>query len=334
VTDALASGAAPERPGRRRRVGVRCLVALAIVLSGAIAGSAGAFGGTRRACAASGAHVPIVIDFGTVTSPPGPDRVQWLCVAVGPGATGSDVLAAASAQLHWPAPRYNSIGLLCAIGGYPSAPACADRSGSHFLYWSYWRGTASGWTYQSAGPATLRPSSCESKSGCAVEGWRFVDGADASATGLPKPRGPSNPAAICPPVATTTPATSPAPPGTGTTHTPTAPAIPGGASTPGGPTTTGRRSTTGGASTTTPAGHGSARHGGGHAATTSTTAPRHRAQVALGPVQAAAGRSATATAHPSGGGGHRNAAVGLGIGIMAVLAVLAVGFVQTRRTHP
>lgn len=333
MTDALASGAAPERPGRRRRVGARCLVALAIVLSGAIAGSTGAFGGAGSACAAPGAHVPIVIDFGTVTSPPGPDPVRTLCVAVGPGASGSDVLAAASAQLHWPAPRYNSIGLLCAIGGYPSAPACADRSGSHFLYWSYWRGTASGWTYQSAGPATLRPSSCESTSGCAVEGWRFVDAADASATGLPKPRGPSNPAAICPPVATTTPATSPAPPGAGT-HTPTAPVVPGGASTPGAPTTTGRRSTTGGASTTTPAGHVAARHGGGHATTTSTSAPGHRAQVALGPVQAAAGRGATPTAHPSGSGGHRNPAVGLGIGIVAVLAVLAVGFVQTRRIHP
>ena len=334
MTDAPASGTAPERPGRRRRVGVRCLVALAIVLSGAIAGSTGAFGGARSACAASGAHVPIVIDFGTVTSPPGPDSVRTLCVAVGPGASGSDVLAAASAQLHWPAPRYNSIGLLCAIGGYPSAPACADRSGSHFLYWSYWRGNESGWTYQSAGPATLRPPSCDSKGGCTVEGWRFVDGADASATGLPKPRGPSNPAAICPPSATTTPATSPAHPGSGTTHTPQAPAVPGGASTPGAPTTTVRRSTTGGASTTTAAGHVAARHRGGHATTTSTTAPRHRAQVALGPVQAAAGRTAAPTARPSGGGGHRNAAVGLGIGIMAVLAVLAVGFVQTRRTHP
>jgi hypothetical protein len=303
VTDALVSGAATERPDRRRRLGARCLVALAIVLSGAIAGSTGAFGGARRACAASGNHVPIVIDFGTVSSPAGPGT-----------------------------PRYNSIGLLCAIGGYPSAPACADRSGSHFLYWSYWRGTASGWTYQSAGPATLRPSSCDSKGGCTVEGWRFVDGADASASGLPKPRGPSDPAAICPPVATTTPATPPTPPGTGATHTPSAPAVPGGASTPAAPTTA-RRGATGATSTTTPAGHAPARHGGGHAST-STTAPRHRAQVALGAAQAAAGRTAAPTAHPSGGGKHRNAAVGLGIGIIAVLAVLAAGFVQTRRTHP
>ena len=166
-----------------------------------------------------------------------------------------------------------------------------------------------------------------------MEGWRFVDGADASASGLPKPRGPSDPAAICPPVATTTPATSPAPPGTGSTHTPTAPAVPGGASTPGAPATTARHGTTGATSTTAPARHAPARHRGA-AAGTSTTAPRHRAQVALGPVQPAAGRTAAPAAHPSGGGGHRNAAVGLGIGIMAVLAVLAVGFVQTRRTHP
>ena len=332
MTDALASGAAPERPGHRRRVGARRLVALAIVLSGAVAGSTAAFGGAPGVCAGSGDQVPIVIDFGTVSSPAGPGTVRTVCVPVGSRATGSDVLAAASAQLGWPAPRYNSIGLLCAIGGYPDAPACADRSGSHFLYWSYWKGTAAGWTYQSAGPATLRPTPC-GKSGAMVEGWRFVDGADTSASGLPKPRGPSDPAALCPPVATTNPPTSPARPGTGTTHTPTAPAVPGDASTPGAPATTGRRGTSAATSTTTPAGHAPARHHGARAGT-STTSPRRRAQVALGPVHVAARRAAAPTAHPSGGGGHRNAAVGLGIGITAVLAVLAVGFVQTRRTRP
>jgi hypothetical protein len=326
------TGAAPERRARRRRAGTRGLLVLAAVLVGTVASAPGAATAAGSSCAGSAGRVPLVVDFGTVSAGPGALGVVTLCVPVGSRATGSDVLAAASAQLGWPSPRYNSVGLLCAIGDYPRAPACADRDGSHFLYWSYWRGTPAGWTYQSAGPATVRPSQCGPRARCTVEGWRFVDGADTTAAGLPQPQGPSDPNAIPGPTASTpTPATPPAAVSPGPAQGPAA----AGPSTPAGSGTTAPASRGGRAATptTTPATHPAARHGAHHTAPSTTAPDEGRRAAALGPIHEAVGQAPIPTAH-TGTTGHRNAAVGLGIGVAAIVALVAVGFLRTRRAHP
>ena len=179
------------------------------------------------ACAAgSEDHVALVIDFGTVTAVPDAPRGMIIeCVAVAPGATGLDVLRshAASTGLGL---RMGRSGLVCGIDAYPAATeGCATRVGDHYLYWSYWRGEASGWTYQNIGPGDHRVSSTR------VEGWRFVDaGLPGVGDGLAPPRniaGRSSPATgasniasnICVPAAPV----APPPPG----QTPSRPSAPG-----------------------------------------------------------------------------------------------------------
>ncbi len=338
MTDALASGAAPERPGRRRRLGARCLVALAIVLSGTIAGSSGAFGGAPgSACAASGAHVPIVIDFGTVTSPAGPDRVRTAVRRRRP-----------RCQRERRARRRLRSSLAGRRPATTHRASCAPSAGTRRARLRRpqrlplprtgptGKARRSGWTYQSAGPATLRPTSvregrrrgrglalrrrCRRLRERAPQAARPVRPGGRSAgrsppPPRPPPRRPRAPAPRTPRprrrsrVAHPTPARPP--PRRGAPAPPAAPP---------------RRR---------PPAHvdGAARR-----------RPRqhlHHARPAIGrrsPSARCRRRPArTGTAPPRtrpAVAGHRNAAVGLGIGIMAVLAVLAVGFVQTRRTHP
>ncbi|MFC1429710.1 SCO2322 family protein [Streptacidiphilus sp. N1-3] len=59
----------------------------------------------------------------------------------------------------------------------------APASASSYRYWSFWEGTGSGWTYQSAGPNTYRPADGS------VDGWRFGVSAD-SADGVQPGRVP------------------------------------------------------------------------------------------------------------------------------------------------
>lgn len=142
-------------------------------------------GQVRHACAASQVQIAVVVDFGTGRS------VSAACVGGGTRDNGATVLAARASQLATTPPRFDSSGLLCAIDGYPSE-GCGARTGSHYAYWSYWHGDASGWTYSNVGPAgsRARPGT--------VEGWRF-EPAGAGNPSDPPPRGSPDAAATCQP---------------------------------------------------------------------------------------------------------------------------------------
>ena len=65
------------------------------------------------------------------------------------------------------------------------APASADS----YRYWSFWKGTGSGWAYQESGPNTYVPADGS------VDGWRF--GVSPDSTDAEKPRSAPDFAAIC-----------------------------------------------------------------------------------------------------------------------------------------
>lgn len=153
--------------------------------------------------AAGELRIGIVVDVGTEADAPGGSDVA--CVVVPAGSTSADVLVAWSASRGRPL-RYAPSGLLCGVGGYP-ATGCGEPSPEGYRYWSYWEGSAAGWSYSSGNPH-VRPAREDR-----VEGWRFQAASGTGADDEP-PRGPSS--AVCPPVSpppptsTTAPAPSPA----------------------------------------------------------------------------------------------------------------------------
>jgi hypothetical protein len=88
------------------------------------------------------------------------------CVIVPTRSTGADVLIAAYGPggVRSDDPRRGP-GFVCAIGGHPAAPECADVGQ---WYWSYWQGGPDGWTYARIGAFGNRLTAS-----CVVEGWRF-----------------------------------------------------------------------------------------------------------------------------------------------------------------
>ncbi len=193
----------------RRVGGVGAVLVVWGALSVAFAGQSGwqSLVGSGCAAASGVSHAGLVVDFGTVSSVPGAPTptVQSTCVAFSNSdELGTDVLTAAGYDL-----RFNSVGLLCAIDGYP-ATGCGAASSSGYQYWSYWHGGSS-WTYAVTGPAGYRVSNG------GVEGWRFVEGGDSAAEGAPRPssKGP------CPTASTTSTSTTRATaPGSGSSSPP------------------------------------------------------------------------------------------------------------------
>jgi len=179
-------------------------IALGLAVGGAVWVPAGASPALSCAAGAEGSvSVAVVIDTGTTASSPG--GVSTTCVDVDPGARGTDVLDARARRLGRPLPRYDSTGLLCAIDGFPET-GCGDASGSDYLYWSYWAGSAGRWYYSNLGPGARVMQSG------AVEGWRFLQG-----NGRTTDQAPRSAAAPCPTTTTTPPVAvgpAPAPPTT------------------------------------------------------------------------------------------------------------------------
>lgn len=143
--------------------------------------------GLRETCAsATGAQtVAVVVDFGDVTGQgTQPAGVVTRCVDWSSGFRGADALRDAGFAL-----RFHQSGLLCAIDGYP-ATGCGERTGSRYVYWSYWKATggADSWTYAVTGAATKVNSG-------GTEGWRLVEGA--GSPNDPQPRAPASHDATC-----------------------------------------------------------------------------------------------------------------------------------------
>jgi hypothetical protein len=203
---------------------VRTLVELlgGVVLVAALPGAA-------PAAAAGSALVAVVIDFGT-----GGPATTVTCVDLSgsPGASDADAVAAAMAARHLPGPGFNSSGLLCQIGGYPSS--CVGRQQDPpYSYWAYFQGSAAGWSYANVGPAS------HAATPLSTVGFRY----EAQGTGGPSdpaPAASADPAVDCPvalaPASTTT--TAP-------------PASLGAASRSGSTTTTAALGTTASTTTTT-----------------------------------------------------------------------------------
>lgn len=133
-------------------------------------------GPTTAAAAAGRIDVAVAIDFGSGRRDP-----VVTCVTLPAGSSGSAALAAALAKLRLAQATYADSGLLCSIGGWPKAGECGRRDAAGYHYWSYFHGSASGWTYASNGPAANRASEAS------AEGWRFQD-AGTGRPGDPAPR--------------------------------------------------------------------------------------------------------------------------------------------------
>lgn len=145
-------------------------------------------------------RVGIVIDFGILATEQGaPSTPSRSCAAVDERANGFTILHVGGHFF-----TLNGSGLLCSIDGYPDAGECGERVNSHYRYWAYFLGDASGWNYSKfVGPGSFHPT------GPGVQGWHFVEGAGGPSD--PPPNGPSDPNVTCPPPTTAPPATAPAP---------------------------------------------------------------------------------------------------------------------------
>jgi hypothetical protein len=189
--------------------------------------------------AADSVYVAFVVDFGQGSGSP---QVVSGCVKVPSGQNGYAALADFAQQLNWPAPSYNSAGLLCTIDGY-GASVCGQVVGSGYNYWSYWHGDSGTWAYSSTGASRTMQTG-------EVEGWRFQNPGSGNPSD-PAPAAGASFSSICtsaaiaaltpPTSATTTPAGAPTGPDPAGSPSPT---LPGGTNLPGG--------TDGGAATTTP----------------------------------------------------------------------------------
>ena len=181
-----------------RRFGRSALLVAAGTAALALAGPFALRPFTDVAGAAGRVTVACVIDFGGSMT----NQVVG-CVSVPASSSKYDALSAFVAQSHLALPTYASSGLLCSINTIP-ASGCGQVTGGGYVYWSYFTGAESGWTYASTGAfGTVTPGD--------VEGWRFQD----PGTGHPNdpaPRTTSSFSALCPssappPTTTTTPTT-------------------------------------------------------------------------------------------------------------------------------
>jgi hypothetical protein len=152
---------------------------------------------TDVAGAAGDVTVAFVLDFGAPSL-----RLVVGCVSVPASDNRYQALAAFTAQEGLASPTYAPSGLLCSINGVPSS-GCGQVVSGGYVYWSYFTGSATGWTYASTGAfGTVTPND--------VEGWRFQD----PGTGRPSdpaPRFTGQFRAICPPTPPTTTTTTAAP---------------------------------------------------------------------------------------------------------------------------
>ena len=344
------SGPEPGLPARAR---ARALVASAAVACAAVAGSTAAgatttagvtsHGSTARqassgssACAADGTqHVAVVIDFGDVASIAGsPGGVGVVCLPLARHESSTAALFAASAQLGWPAVRSDG-GFICAIDGYPRT-GCAVRQGARYIYWSYWKGSPSGWNFSNVG-------SDGSRAACGtVEGWRFIDSASAAAADATPPRAPSDASqiygaslgAMCPSASTPTSAGGVTAPtgGAGSSDPPPSslaaplPIAPG----PGSPTTALGSGSSPSASTPTPRHPADGSKGAGRPTSTSTDAATGdgTTHTTTGRALLAASRQPRSTV---GGHAQRSSLAGLAVGIAAIACLVIAGGVQARR---
>ena len=187
-----------------------------------VAGAAGAAGDVS---------VAFVLDFGGT-----PATLVSGCVSVPDGEDGYTALRAFTDEKGLVAPAYSSSELLCSINGVPASPnECGQSVPDGYIYWSYFTGGVTGWTYANTGAfAPVSPN--------VVQGWRFQDPGYGNPRD-PAPRTAPTYASLCPsaPSATTTTTTF-APPPTPTTAGAGASATPTPAAVNGGPKATARTS--------------------------------------------------------------------------------------------
>jgi hypothetical protein len=125
--------------------------------------------------AAGTVSVAFVLDFGG-----SPATLVTGCVTVPDTATRYDALSAFTASKGLALPVYdqNGNGLLCSINGVPSSGCGQIVPVGHYIYWSYFTGGPTGWSYANSGAfGTVAAND--------VEGWRFQD------PGLGNPRDPA-----------------------------------------------------------------------------------------------------------------------------------------------
>jgi hypothetical protein len=267
------------------------------------------------AAAADGVYVAFVVDFGQGSGSP---QVVSGCVKVPSGQTGYAALADFAQQLNWPAPSYNSAGLLCTIDDY-GASVCGQVVGSGYNYWSYWHGDSGNWAYSSTGASRTMQTGD-------VEGWRFQNPGSGSSSD-PAPGADASFSSICtsaaiaaltPPTSVTTvPAGTPNgsdPPGS------PSPTLPG-----GGPATTLPGP---GATTTAP---GSTAAGSGSTTTTTTIAAGSATHSASPGTKTPGGEALARTGSTSHNGSSNDVPLVVG-GIIVVL--LALGALYRWRRHP
>jgi hypothetical protein len=308
ATPAVTAAARPPagpRPAAGLAVGlVVTVVVLGLSVVPGVARLRAAAGG---GCAsADTGHVGLAVDFGTVVAPAPPSSsVETSCQTLSAGETGADLLVAAGHTLSW-----GRTGLLCSIDGYP-ASGCGTATGGGFQYWSYWHG-GSTWTYATGGPAAYRLAAG------GVEGWRFVQGSDASSE--PPPRSPaSGPCPVAGP--STTAATVVAGPGSGGGGARSATAGPTTVTTRTGASPTTTAPTGGGATATSAAAAGGTTDTSG--STDDSSGAGHRRAVALG-------AHGDVVARP--GHGSPVGVILVGAAIVGLLAVAALA--RRRRSTP
>lgn len=265
--------------------------------------------------------VTVVVDYGPLGG-----GVAVRCVGNGStpySGTGWDVLNAAGFAPYLA--HGNGVGMVCRIGGLPSAATPLRITGNPnyvercigappaAAYWSYWHATNGGkWTYSSTGvDAPVGPGG--------FEGWRFQLNATASTNQQPgftpiRPAAP--PAGSTPaPANPTAPAGGPNRPGGGANPPASGVGSPVQAGTPGAPGTGSNSSTSNPADPTSDPG-----------ATTSTTPgdPSGGVGAATSGAAGALGSSEMVAAGRTGGDSGNNPAA-----TIAVLALLAVGGAAT-----
>ena len=219
-------GASLRRVVGRMALGVIVLAGVSVAVSpdGVLPDAVTAMvGSCAEASAAGTVNVAIAVDPGVI--PGAPRGPEVMCVTVGDGATGADVLVERARLLGRPPPRWAPSGLMCAIDGYP-ATGCGERVDGSYRYWSYHLGDEGSWSYARTGPAMRRATPAR------MEGWHFIAGANSPAD--PPPRVAASAAAVCPPSAPSpivnapaAPAPAPAPAPTGATPNPGSPPVGG-----------------------------------------------------------------------------------------------------------
>ncbi|MER7756965.1 SCO2322 family protein [Kitasatospora sp. NPDC097643] len=78
----------------------------------------------------------------------------------------------------------------CLAGGLLLLAAAAPAQAAGYRYWSFWRGSGSGWLYQQQGPAVYVPPDG------AVDGWRFAVSPDGGQDAA-RPRSDAGFATVC-----------------------------------------------------------------------------------------------------------------------------------------